>query len=162
MKRYLLGGAAALLFGVVAGLAQQLTSRTLSGSEVILAQVGIGGTGLYIPTGQMRNAQGVVTTALTTGTLSTLTNLNAATLISTAACGGTLTVNLPANPWDGEIFEWSNGTAATAFTTGCVVAATDGATITGGAGANAVTTLAAGSSAEWRYVQSTNTWYRVR
>ncbi len=154
-----MGGAAALLFGVVAGLAQQLTSRTLSGSEVILAQVGIGGTGLYIPTGQMRNAQGVVTTALTTGTLSTLTNLNAATLISTAAAGAAMVVNLPATPWDGEIFEWVNGSGG-AFNTAASVAVTDGSTIVNGATIGSA--LAAGGSVEWRYVQATNSWYRMR
>jgi hypothetical protein len=156
LKALVAGAALAALASLA--VAQQLTTRSLTGLETW--QVGLGGPGgtsQFITTGQMRNSQGVAVTAVTTGTLSTLTNTTA-TLISTAAAGGTMVVNLPVLPWDGEIFEWCNG-AAGAFTTGNTVATTDGSTIQG---SNATGALAAASSIEFRYVLSTNTWYKVR
>lgn len=141
---------------------QNVSNRTNNGTEAIVAaQGGPGGPSIFLTTGQLRNGMNMQTTASTSGTLSVLTPAISG-LISTAACGGAMVVNLPTSPWDGQTVEWVNGTAATAFTTGCTVATTDGSTITGGAGANAVGTLAAGASAEWRYVLSTNTWYRLR
>jgi len=156
--RALLAWVVIATFAFAGGLwAQQLTSRTLTGSEVVVAEIGgPGGGSLFVTTAQIRNATGVVTTALTTGTLSTLTNTSASTLISTVA-SVSLTVNLPATPWDGEIFEWCNGTAG-AFTAG-TVAVTDGSTIVG---TTAVGALAASASVEYRYVQATNSWYKVR
>jgi hypothetical protein len=163
MPRIALGSLVAL--GLLAGgylaFAQvsQITSRTLSGSEVVVvANSGPGGASFFAPTGQLRNAQNTITSAATSGTVSSLTNTNVASFISTAACGGAMTVNLPATPWDGEIFEWVNGSGG-AFTTGCVVATTDGSSIVNGAG---VTTLGAGVSTEWRYSLGTNSWYRMR
>jgi len=159
MKRYLLAGAAALaLVGVGLAVAQQLTSRTLTGSEVVLLQAGIGGTSFYAATSQMRNSQGVQSTALTTGTL-TLVNQSPATLISTAASSA-LAIQLPPIPWDGEIFEWVNGSGA-AFT-GATIATTDGSTIVNGATGVALATLAAGASVEYRYLLATNAWYKLR
>ena len=157
LRTLLAGAALALAFtcGVLAQTA--LTSRSLTGQEVIVAEIGgPGGGSLFVTAAQMRNATVVVTTALTTGTLSTLTNLSASTLISTVA-SVSLTVNLPATPWDGEIFEWVNGTAG-AFTAG-TVAVTDGSTIVGAATTGA---LAASASVEYRYVLATNSWYKVR
>src|SRR5712664_2515848 len=155
--RTLLVGAALALAFICGVAAQQLTSRTLTGSEVVVATLGgPGGSSIFVPMAEMRNATGVVTTALTTGTLSTLTNTTGSTLISTVA-SVSLTVNLPATPWDGQIFEWCNGTAG-AFTAG-TVAVTDGSTIVG---TTATGALAASASVEYRYVQSTNSWYKVR
>lgn len=139
--------------------AQQLTSRTLTGLETWqVATGGPGGPSIFTNVAQVRNATGVATTALTSGTLSTLTNTTASTLISTTA-SVSLTVNLPATPWDGEIFEWVNGsTIGAAFTAG-TIAVTDGSTILNGTTTGAMT---AGTSAEWRYALSTNTWYKIR
>ncbi len=156
LRTLLVGAILALTFAIGA-LAQQLTSRNLTGSEVVVVELGGPGGGSQFATiAQLRNATGVVTTALTSGTLSTLTNTTASTLISTTA-SVSLTVNLPATPWDGEIFEWCNGTAG-AFTAG-TVAVTDGSTIVGSTATGA---LAAAASVEYRYVQSTNSWYKVR
>ncbi len=119
--RTLLAGAVLALAFICGVAAQQITSRTLSGTETwSIASGGPGGTSFFTTAAQMRNSTGVVTTALTSGTLSTLTNTTASTLISTTA-SVSLTVNLPATPWDGEIFEWCNGTAG-AFTAGTVEA----------------------------------------
>lgn len=154
----------ALLAGVVIAAfaggvaAQQLTSRTLTGSESWVISVGgPQGTSMYTTSAQFRNSQGVTTTATTSGTLSSLTT-STATLISTAAAGGSMVVDLPPTPFDGEIFEWANGTGS-AFTTGNTIAVTDGSTIQG---SNATGALAAAASIEFRYVLSTNTWYKLR
>lgn len=157
--RSLLAGAAIAALAFTAVLwAQQLTSRTLTGLETwVVAQGGPQGQSQYVTSAQFRNSQGVTTTALTTGTLSTLTT-STATLVSTAAAGGSLVVNLPATPFDGEIFEWVNGTGS-AFTTGNTVATTDSSTIQG---SNATGALAAAASIEFRYVLATNTWYKLR
>lgn len=156
--RTLLAGVAIATFAFAAGVyAQQLTSRSLTGNETwSVALGGPQGTSQFVTSAQMRNAQGVTTTALTTGTL-VLTTATA-TLISTTAAGGTLVVDLPPLPFDGEIFEWVNGTAG-AFTTGNTVATTDGSTIVG---SNATGALAASASIEFRYVLSTNSWYKLR
>lgn len=156
----------ALLLGVVIAalgtwaIAQTITNRSISGTATLDTSVGGPGGQIQVTTvSQLRNTRGVTTTALTSGTLSTL-NTSTAALISTAA-SVSLTVNLPARPFDGEIFEWINGTAGTAFTAG-TVAVTDGSTIAGGATPTAAGTVAAGASVEWCYVLSTNTWYRIR
>lgn len=152
--RFLLAGA---VIAALAGLAygQQLVSRTLTGNETWqVALGGPGGTSQFVTSAQFRNSQGVSTTAATTGTISMTTATGS--LISTAA-STSVTVNLPPTPYDGEIFEWVNGSAG-AFTAG-TIAVTDGSTIQGSTAAG---TLAAGASIELRYVLSTNTWYRMR
>jgi len=156
--RTLLAGAlVALAFMGGALWAQQLTSRNLIGTETWqIALGGPGGTSQFTNVAQMRNATGVTTTAQTSGTLSSLTNTTASTLIFTAASASTI-VNLPATPWDGEIFEIVNGSVGT-FTQ-CTVNVTDGSTLVGTTTTGALT---AGTSAEWRYVLSTNSWYRIR
>jgi hypothetical protein len=153
----LVGG---ILLGVAGlALAQQVTSRNLTGSEVLVAAIGgPGGPSIFVPVAELRNSTGVLTTAATTGTLTTPTNTNVETLISTVAAGGAMVVNLPATPWDGEIFAWCNG-AAGAFTTGNTVATTDGSTIQG---ANTTGALAAAACIEFRFVQATSIWYKVR
>jgi hypothetical protein len=155
LRKSLLAGAVIAAFASGWALGQALTSRSLTGLETW--QVGLGGPGgpsQFVTSAQFRNSQGVATTALTSGTLSTLTTTTAS-LISTAA-SVSLTVNLPALPFDGEIFEWINGTGG-AFTAG-TVAATDGSTIN----VTAAGAVAANASVEWRYVLSTNTWYKMR
>lgn len=155
--RALLAGAVIAALAFSSGLfAQSLTSRTLTGLEAwSVGTGGPGGPSIFVTAAQIRNSQGTATTALTTGTLSTLTT-STASLISTAA-SVSLTVNLPATPYDGEIFEWVNGSAG-AFTAG-TIAVTDGSTIQGSSAAG---TLAAGASIEFRYVLATNTWYKLR
>jgi len=111
--RTLLAGAFLALAFICGVAAQQLTSRTLNGNEVIVVELGGPGGGSQFATiAQLRNATGVITTAQTSGTLSTLTNTTASTLVFTAASVSTI-VNLPATPWDGEIFEIVNGSVGT-------------------------------------------------
>ncbi|MBA0089297.1 MAG: hypothetical protein HRJ53_30265 [Acidobacteria bacterium Pan2503] len=139
--------------GPISGLA----SQSLTGNESWVVSVGgpQGTPGFYVTAAQFRNSTGVLTTAVTSGTITTTTTIGA--LIFTAAAAG-VTVNLPPTPFDGQIFEVVNGTAASAFTGTNIVAVTDGSTIVG----NSIGTLAAGASKEWRYVLATNTWYAMR
>ena len=157
MKKLLLIGL--LTVATTAVLAQAITSRSLTGLEAW--QVGTGGPGgpsIFVTSAQMRNSQGTITTAQTSGTLSPVLTTSTASLISTAAAGGTVVVQLPPSPFDGEIFEWVNGSAG-AFTTGNTVTTTDGSTIQG---SNATLALAAAASIEFRYSLTTNTWYKLR
>jgi hypothetical protein len=157
MKKLLLIGLLVLAAGVA--LAQTITSRSLTGAETWQVAIGgPGGSGLFVTSAQIRNSQGTTTTAQTSGTLSPALTTATASLISTTAAGGTLVVQLPPSPFDGEIFEWVNG-AAGAFTTGNTVTTTDGSTIQG---SNATGALAAAASIEFRYSITTNVWYKLR
>jgi hypothetical protein len=161
MRRLLLSGAAILAFAGIVVAQQNLSNRTMSGHEVVtISQSGPGGASLYAETSQFRNSQGVAIQASGAGNF--IISITTATTIFTAASGGAQTVTLPPLPYDGQIVEITNGTAATAFTTGSVVNTSDGSTITGGASATALGTLAAGASAEWRYSLANNVWYRMR
>ena len=154
-KRLLIGALAVGLITPLALFAQSITNRSLNGTTTFEGSInGPGGTLQDVTAAQLRNATGVATTAATTGTYVSTTST--ATLVSTAA-SVSLTVDLPPKPYDGEIFEWLNGSAG-AFTAG-TIAVTDGSTIVNGSTAG---TLAAGASIEYRYVLSTNSWYRMR
>jgi hypothetical protein len=159
VKRFLLY-AALVVGGLAAGVAvgQQLSSLTLTGNEVVTAEIGgPGGGSLFVPVSQLRNAQGVRTSP--GGAINiTLPDNNAATIIYVAAITGASTVTAPPAPWDGQIFEIVNGTAATANTGTVTFTANTGQTVINGA----VAALAAASSAEWRYNLATTTWYRIR
>lgn len=159
MKRFLLYSAIAFS-GLLAGLAlaQQLSSVTLTGNEVLEASTGgPGGSGIFIPVSELRNAQGVRTSP--GGAINiTLPDNNSATIVYTAAITGASAVTTPPAPWDGQILEIVNGTAATANTGTITVTANTGQTVVNGA----VAALAASTSAEWRYNFATTTWYRLR
>ena len=155
MRRTLL---VAAFLGAAAGVAlgQALTSVTLTGNEVVTAAIGgPGGTSIFIPVSQLRNTQGPLTTALVSGAL-TLTNSNAL-LLTTAIVSGAMTVTTPPAPWDGELFVLANGSGSPNTATVTLTANT-GQTVNGGA----VATQAAVTSAEWRYLAATTTWYRIR
>jgi hypothetical protein len=135
---------------------QQLTSQSLTGNEVLVCAIGgPGGPSIFCPISQIRNAQGVTTTSAVSGTIN-LTTLTA-TLVTTAQVTGAMTLNTPALPWDGEIFELANGSGANNTAT-VTLTASGSQTVNGGA----VATQANQTSTEWRYVLATNTWYRVR
>jgi hypothetical protein len=157
LRALLAGALLALAFAGGYAWAQQLTSRTLTGLETWQAGLGgPGGTSQFITTGQIRNSQGVITTAQTSGTLTPVVTSVTASIIYTAASVST-TIQLPPLPFDGEIFEIVNGSAG-AFTQ-CTVTTTDGSSLQG---ATTTGALAAAASTEWRYVLSTNTWYKLR
>lgn len=152
---YYLIGLLLLCLGVAAYGQNQITNRTMTGNEVIVAaQGGPGGPSIFVTTGQLRNGMNMTTTATTSGTIAVTAAQSG--LVSTAA-SVSLTVDLPPQPFDGQTFEWVNGSGG-AFTAG-TVATTDGSTIVNG---TAMGTAGAGTSKEWRYVLSTNSWYAMR
>lgn len=155
MRKLLLG--AALAWGLIAPIAaQQITNPAISGTNTLDTSIGgPGGQTQETTVAQLRNAQGVQLTALTGGSLTLSTNT--ASLITTAIVATAFTVTTPAVPFDGEIFELINGSGSANTATVTLTAAT-GQTVNAGA----IATQAASSSAEWRYVLSTKTWYRVR
>jgi hypothetical protein len=116
---------------------------------------GLGGGQAQININQIRNATGYQLSSLTSGALTLPTSTNR--LILTAVVSGALAVTTPASPFDGEMVEIVNGSGS-AFTATVTLTANSGQTVNSGA----VATLAANASAEWQYVSSTTTWYRLR
>jgi hypothetical protein len=157
-RTLLVGVAIALAFAspAIYSWAQQLTSVTLTGNEVaVFAIGGPGGPSLFVPVAELRNATGYQSTAAVSGTI---TIVNTSTrLVTTAQVTGAMTVNAPATPWDGEMFELVNASGANNTATVTFTAAA-GQTVNGGA----VATQANQTSAEWMYVLATTTWIRVR
>lgn len=155
LKMMLVGAALAALATVAWGQVSSLFPTSFTGNETWQVAVqGPGGTSEFVTTAMLRNTTGVTTTAQTSGTL-VLTSATS-NLISTAA-SVSLTVDLPPKPFDGQIFEWLNGSGG-AFTAG-TIAVTDGSTIVNG---STTGTLAAGASKEWRYSLATTSWYAMR
>lgn len=153
MRKWLLGLAIA---GVaVAALAQVPTSWT--GNELINITLA-SGSGSQISLAQTRNATAATVTATVTGTLAT-TNVQNRVIFGTALTG-TVTLNTPTNPYDGEMMEVVNGTNA-AFTQTITFAPSAGQSLIPTA-SGALATLAAGASGEFQYVAATATWYRIR
>jgi hypothetical protein len=158
-----LAGALAVAFGQIG----QLAPLSFSGNEAwSVGALGPGSQSEYATSAMMRNTEGIVTTSSTSGTIAwpgqaaqNSAGAQYKVLVATAACGGTATFDLPPKPFDGQVVIIANGSAS-AFTTGCVVATTDGSTLVPAGGA--LSTLAASTSAEWVYQLSNTTWYRVR
>ncbi len=109
----------------------------------------------------VRNTTGGVAVTGTTGTLTwpgspSTSGAQYSTLVYTGAVG-TATQNLPATPFDGQLVEVVNGQAST--WTALTIAVTDGSTTVNFGTALA---LAAGGSAQFYYLKSSNSWYRMR
>lgn len=156
MKRYLLAGAAALaLIGVGYVAGQQLSSQTLTGNEVVLAQVGIGGTGFFVPISQVRNASGIHTFS-GAGAQTYQMLPTDSTLFWIGAAPTTWTITTPALPWDGQIFQLATDTTLTTLVT---VTPNTGQTLQAAFSAQTVT---AGTSIEWMFVAATSKWQRIR
>lgn len=147
-------------------MAQELlpiAATNLGGNEVLLIQEGgPGGTGTFIPVNVMRNSAGYTTIAgaSVTGTVAMPNNCGRYIITSQPSAA---TIQLPANPTDGQMAEVVNGTAA-AFATNVVTinVGTSPASVTLVGGAVTITTLGAGASVEFQYSLATNSWYRLR
>jgi hypothetical protein len=132
----------------------QIASPT--GLETLQAFLNASAYQNYVTINQVRNTTGYLLSPAITGTVSLTSNTNRA--IFNTATLGTVTLNLPPNPPDGQMAEVVNGTGA-AFTTGVTVATTDGSTLVGAASTGA---LAASGSVEWQYTAPSKIWYRLR
>lgn len=161
LRRTLLAGALCSALALGTAWAQvQLGYKNLLGTEVMEASTGgPGGQSFYLNISQIRNTTGYLLTTLATGSLTATTNSNR--YIFTAALSGGITLNTPPTaalaPFDGEMIEVVNGTGSN-FTQTITLTASAGQTVNSGA----VATLSAGTSAEWQFAASTNTWYRLR
>lgn len=159
---FIAAGALALV-GVGFAIAQtpSLFLTTLTGNEQITVVEPSTGTVptnpqiLTITANLLRNSTGYQLTSATSGTVTTTTATD--NLIFTAAAG-TVTVNLPPSPADGELFSLNNGTSSN-FTGTITVATTDGSTIANGTTA---VNLGSAGSQEWQFTKPTTTWYRLR
>lgn len=150
--------AAGILIGAVGGaLGQAGWNQILSplGTEAVQTFVNASAYQNYVTINQIRNTTGYQLTAATTGTVNTTTATD--NLIFTAAAT-TVTVNLPPNPPDGQIFSLNNGTSSN-FVGTITVATTDGSTIANGA---AATNLGSAGSQEWQWTAASKIWYRLR
>lgn len=155
MRRVYVLAAGAVLVAALA-VAQPLMPTSFTGNETLNVAIGgPGGTGTIINIAQLRNATAATLTATATGTFAATNLMNR--IYFTAALSGAVSVTTPTNPYDGEMLEIVNG-FGTAFTQTITLTASSGQTVNGGA----VPTLAATASAEWQYVASTTTWYRLR
>jgi hypothetical protein len=157
----LAGGLAVGAIGYVWAQGLGFLVPSLQGNELITIQD-------FQPNGQPSPLVNVVTAntvrnttgyAISTATTTTVTGTLAANRYIFTAAPSAVTLNLPANPPDGQMLEIVNGGAA--FTgTGVTVATTDGSTLVGTASTAA---LGAGSSVEWQYTTTGgNKWYRLR
>ncbi len=166
----LLGAVVALGIGCGIALAQisNLSPTSFSGGEtVVMAALGPGSEGEYITSGMLRNTTGGFIQSATSGTLTwpvpalgggyTVGASSApySTIVYTGTTP-TVTQNLPATPFDGQVVELVAGTGGTLTIT---TAVTDGSTQVNGLSAAALT---AGVSAQMYYLKSTNSWYRMR
>ena len=155
-------GTLGLLF-IGAAIAQQggqgiqITAPT--GSEQVTV-IGVSPQFEWVNIAQLRNATGYQTVATGTTVTSTPTYL-VDNLIAIGAIT-TWNVTLPNPAIDGEIFSVVNGTGSAFTTNTTVTAATTPQNQTLANSFSSQTLAANGGSAEFTYVASTATWYRVR
>lgn len=153
MRKMLIG---ALLLGLVApAIAQQFTNQILTGTNtVITAQGGPGGQTQLTTVSQIRNARGVKLVSQVSGVVNNSNDVS--TLIVTGAAAA-LDIVLPLKPFDGHFFIVTNGSLVS-FTGARVFAGDDSSTVNFGS----INTLGPGTNAEYCYVASNNTWYRLQ
>jgi hypothetical protein len=156
----LAAGLAGSIAGYALGQAGVYLLSSLTGTELVdVTTVSASGAPSPYRNGvtanTLRNTTGYQLSAATSGTVVTTVATN--NLILTGAVG-TLTVDLPPSPPDGQLFALNNGTGSN-FSGTITVAATDSSTIANGSTA---VNLGSAGSQEWQYVKSTTTWYRLR
>lgn len=161
LRTYLLWAAIASLGFITGALSQSgIISTTLTGNEVaVFAIGGPGGSSIFVPIAEIRNATGYVVTTTATGTTPaaiTANNLSARVLYNAALSGG-VTHNTPTAPFDGQMLEIANTTGSN-FTQTITLTASGTQTVNSGA----VSNLTAATSAEWMFVAATTTWVRIR
>ena len=167
LRTLIAGVLVALAGGYALAQVTNLVPTAFSGAEtIVVAALGPASPSEYVTSGMFRNTAGGITSTSTTGTivwpLTIVPGIASAppaqysSIVYTGAVG-TMTQNLPISPFDGQIVQLINGqgSAWTALT----VNSTDGSALVN---FGAALTLAAGVSAEYFYLKSTNSWYRLR
>jgi hypothetical protein len=118
---------------------------------------GLGGGQAQVDVNNMRNTTGYLISSATTGTVTLARANNRAIFI--AALTGNITLNVPPNPPDGQMFEIVNGTTASFGANTITPTSTDGSTFVNG---GAITLTTPGGSVEFQYTIGSKVWYRLR
>ncbi len=153
----LLAGVVIAALAFIGGLyAQQLSSSTLTGNEVIVAAIGgPGGPSIFIPISELRNATGLKTFSGSGAQTYQMLPLDS-TLFWIGTAPTTWTITTPVAPYDGQIFQLATDTTLTTLVT---VTPATGQTLQAAFSAQ---TLTAGTSLEWMFVFATSKWQRIR
>jgi len=107
----------------------------------------------------IRNSTGYSLLASASGTLTPTTDVN--TLAVSAQPSTGTTIDTPAGPYDGELFQVCNVTSSAWATNTVTLAAATGSSLNTGT-TTALTTLAAHSCEELLYDATTTKWYQLR
>jgi len=137
--------------------AQQLASPTLTGNEVVVAAIGgPGGSSIFVPVGELRNATAMKTFS-GAGVVVTYQMLPSdSTLFWIGTAPTTWTITTPVAPYDGQILQLATDTT---LTTNVTVTPATGQTLQA---AFSSQTLSPGTSIEWVYTIATTKWQRLR
>lgn len=142
--------------GAVLGQAGWSPITSPTGSELVQLFLNTSAYQNYATVNQLRNSTGYLLSAATSGTV--VTTLSTDNLILTGAVG-TLTVDVPPSPEDGQLFAINNGTTSN-FSGTITVASTDSSTFL--PTSPTITNLAQQTSQEWQYTAASKIWYRLR
>lgn len=158
LRTLLVGAAIALAVAspAIYSWAQQLYSPTLTGNEVVVGEIGgPGGTSIFIPTSELRNATGMKTFS-GSGAQTYQMLPSDSTLFWIGTAPTTWTITTPVAPYDGQILQIATDTTLTSMVT---LTPASGQTLQAAFSAQTVT---AGTSLEWIYVLATTKWQRLR
>jgi len=162
VRNLLITAAAAASIAASFAFAQGIVSLTSPvGTELVtVAPIQSNGQPGAIPAqvtiNQLRNTTGYLLSAQTSGTLATTVAVD--NLLLTGAVG-TLTVDVPPSPSDGQLFSINNASGSN-FSGTITVASTDSSTFV--PSSPTISNLAANSSQEWQYTAASKVWYRIR
>lgn len=165
-KRLLLASAAVVCATAVLAQVTNLVPTAFSGLETFVAAVqGPASESEFVTSGMLRNTTGGIVSTATTGTIAWPTTsiggipappAQYSTIVYTGT-NPTITQDLPPNPFDGEIVELVASTTSSGTVT---IATTDGSSLVPSSPTFATPT--GGTSTQFYYLKSTNTWYRMR
>src|SRR6266849_2947046 len=146
----LLAGVVIAALAFIGGLyAQQLSSSTLTGNEVIVAAIGgPGGPSIFIPVGELRNATGLKTFS-GSGAQTYQMLPSDSTLFWIGTAPTTWTITTPVTPYDGQILQIATDTTLTTLVT---LTPATGQTLQAAFSSQTVTAC---TSLEWQYTIAT-------
>ena len=154
--KWLLGAALAAALGAVA-VAQTIATFNLSGSEVLLGQLGPGGGSIYIPSYVLRSGENHTLVATGT-TVATTVPASSGIVLATGAIT-TWTITLPTKPYTGQ--RVVIGCPGGDTTTLAITATSPSGVAIVGTNPTSCTASTATTSG-WTYSTSAKTWYRYR
>jgi hypothetical protein len=136
----------------------QITSPV--GTEQVQVNSAASAYNNYVLLNTVRNTTGYCTQgAAASPTVTLATSCN--NLIITGAVTGTMTLNMPAAPYDAELVS-VNTTGAAASTVAALTVNGNGASLSVAVSGNTGFSTAGVKSFEWQYSAATTTWYQLR